>query len=155
MDQSVAGFLKHTKTLIFNTKRELFSGAGRVKSHAGFYLRNARENVVRLSGLLGKNSKTWLGIFSSEIFNLQSKVTRQVALLIQRQGKEIETLARQVSLLDPRNVLSRGFSITLHNGKAVRRHVEVQPGDPLQTLIFDGTIYSTVTGVEPEQKKKL
>jgi exodeoxyribonuclease VII large subunit len=57
---------------------------------------------------------------------------------------------RHVSMLDPKNILARGFSITLRQGKAVRSMADIQPEDLLTTVLFDGTVKSVVTGVNAE-----
>ncbi|MEI7982488.1 MAG: exodeoxyribonuclease VII large subunit [Bacteroidota bacterium] len=147
-DRSVAVFLKHTRALLLHSGRELFSRADRVKSHTGFYLRNALGNVVRLSGLLEKNAKTRLLVSSLATSVLQSGLFRLAGLLFDNLDKELTALDRLLSLLDPRKVLARGFSITLNGGKPLHTHHEVHPGDHLETIIYDGTVHSTVTGME-------
>ena len=54
----------------------------------------------------------------------------------------VNGLENSVRLLDPRNVLKRGFSITLVNGKAVTDESEVNSGEAITTLLYNGTIKS-------------
>jgi exodeoxyribonuclease VII large subunit len=49
--------------------------------------------------------------------------------------------------LDPVNVLKRGFSYTLVNGKLVRSVEQVSYGDELQTFLADGRLSSTVSAI--------
>jgi exodeoxyribonuclease VII large subunit len=46
--------------------------------------------------------------------------------------------------MSPQNVLKRGYSITLLNGKAVKSFENVKANDPLETIVFDGKIHSIV-----------
>jgi exodeoxyribonuclease VII large subunit len=46
--------------------------------------------------------------------------------------------------MSPENVLQRGYSITLLNGKAIKGFEEVQPGDTINTTILEGNIKSIV-----------
>ena len=46
---------------------------------------------------------------------------------------------------DPQILLSRGYSITLKNGRAVRNAADLQPGDEIETRVEHGIIRSTVT----------
>ena len=46
--------------------------------------------------------------------------------------------------MSPENVLQRGYSITLLNGKAIKNFEEIQPGDTINTTIFEGNITSIV-----------
>ena len=45
---------------------------------------------------------------------------------------------------DPQRLLSRGYSITLLNGRAVRDPQQLKAGDVLETRVEKGTIKSTV-----------
>jgi len=59
-------------------------------------------------------------------------------------SKTIEHLEMQVSLLDPVNVLKRGYSITYLRGKAVRDTASVKKDDIIDTRLGDGSITSIV-----------
>ena len=45
---------------------------------------------------------------------------------------------------DPQLLLSRGYSITLKDGKAVRDATQLKPGDEIETRVEHGTIRSVV-----------
>ncbi len=60
------------------------------------------------------------------------------------QQHHLESLALQLQSFDPQLLLSRGYSITLHQGKAVRDPQQLQPGDEIETRIEKGTIKSIV-----------
>jgi exodeoxyribonuclease VII large subunit len=47
-------------------------------------------------------------------------------------------------MLDPQNILNRGYSITTFNGKAVKDYKQIKPGDKINTKIKRGIILSTV-----------
>ena len=47
-------------------------------------------------------------------------------------------------MLDPINVLKRGFSITLYEGKALKSYTQVKPADKITTLLADGRLESEV-----------
>ena len=46
--------------------------------------------------------------------------------------------------MSPENVLKRGYSITLLNGRAVKSFTDVKPGDIIRTDILKGQISSVV-----------
>ena len=68
----------------------------------------------------------------------------QTGQLVMKQGLRINHAEQQLRLLDPVNVLKRGYSITYHNGKTVRDILEVEIGDELRTRLFNGTVCSEV-----------
>ncbi|MGN1264163.1 MAG: exodeoxyribonuclease VII large subunit [Prevotella sp.] len=53
-------------------------------------------------------------------------------------------LSQRTSALDPALLLKRGYSITLHNGRAVRDAGELKPGDKIETRLNKGKIKSEV-----------
>ena len=55
----------------------------------------------------------------------------------------------QLSALNPRQVLNRGYSIsTTKDGKVIKTVKDVQPGQEIITSLNDGTINSTIDKVE-------
>lgn len=50
--------------------------------------------------------------------------------------------------MDPINVLKRGFSITYLNGKAVKDVSQLEEGAAINTMLFSGTIDSTITKIK-------
>jgi len=147
--RTISLFLKHTTNLISTTRRELLSHARRVKTHSGFYIRNARNQVKLVSRSLRKNTTLLLGASATATSGLKPILKKETAVFFQQLGHEIDIRAKQVSMLDPKNVLARGFSITLFQDKAIRSPHVVRPGDPIKTITFDGIIESTVTTIQP------
>jgi exodeoxyribonuclease VII large subunit len=56
----------------------------------------------------------------------------------------LESLTLKLQGFDPQLLLSRGYSITLHNGRAVRDPKQLKPGDEIETRVEHGTIRSVV-----------
>ena len=52
--------------------------------------------------------------------------------------------AAHTGLQDPTLLLSRGYSITLHNGRAVRDPLALKAGDEIETRLEKGTIKSII-----------
>ena len=56
----------------------------------------------------------------------------------------LESLSLKLQGFDPQLLLSRGYSITLHNGRAVRDPRQLKVGDEIETKVEHGTIQSVV-----------
>ena len=56
----------------------------------------------------------------------------------------LESLSLKLQGFDPQLLLSRGYSITLHNGQAVRDPQLLQPGDEIETRVEKGTLRSVI-----------
>ncbi len=67
---------------------------------------------------------------------------------LDRQTQRLTMHAASLRLLDPVTTMARGWSITRDsNGNVVRSTSDVKQGDSLGTLVADGSISSTVEGV--------
>ena len=65
-------------------------------------------------------------------------------LRLSEASHRLEMLDQRVRLLDPSLLLKRGYSITLHNGRAVRSAGELKAGDVITTRFAEGEIESKV-----------
>jgi exodeoxyribonuclease VII large subunit len=67
--------------------------------------------------------------------------------LLDKEQKYLVNIDKTINALDPVNVLKRGYSITLFNGKALINSQEVKKGDQIETLVSSGKISSTVSNL--------
>lgn len=76
-------------------------------------------------------------------------LTQSLAPLTERhmtaERHRLDMLAQRAKALDPTLLLRRGYSITLHQGRAVRDAGELKPGDEIVTRLATGSITATVT----------
>lgn len=69
--------------------------------------------------------------------NVKSDFTKESLLLL--------NLEKNTELLNPKNILRRGFSITLYDGKSVKNINQIKLGDPIETILFEGYVESKIT----------
>jgi exodeoxyribonuclease VII large subunit len=77
--------------------------------------------------------------------NLNSQFYKAVAGEVKEKKKSLQTIEKTVRNLSPENVLKRGYSITLVNGKAIHSPGQLNEGDLIKTILHVGTISSVVT----------
>ena len=83
------------------------------------------------------------------------RIVRRVPQYFDDRERELDNAATRVRLLDPRNVLARGWSITrTATGRVVRSVNEVASGDVIVTLVADGTVVSTISEIRTESESK-
>ncbi len=70
--------------------------------------------------------------------------------LTSAESSKIKLLENQLRLLNPVNTLKRGYSITYHEGKPVRKASALKEGDTLDTHLYQGKIISIVKSKEDE-----
>lgn len=81
------------------------------------------------------------------LFQLDT-ITNNLRPLLKRymmqESHQLEMLGQRIKALDPQVLLLRGYSITLHDGKAVRDVKKLKSGDEIETRVAYGTIKSIV-----------
>lgn len=71
--------------------------------------------------------------------------------LLRAEKKNLATIQEKLRLVDPQNILKRGYSLTTVNGKIVKSVTQIQTGDRLETKLSDGTVESTVEKIRPKE----
>ncbi|HAM51648.1 MAG TPA: exodeoxyribonuclease VII large subunit [Nitrospiraceae bacterium] len=80
-----------------------------------------------------------------------NKLKLSVRSLFQAQENRLKHVEQGLRLLDPVNVLKRGYSITYLNTKAVKDISALTEGDIIQTKLYHGLINSRVEDLNEEQ----
>jgi len=68
--------------------------------------------------------------------------------MLSMESMTVEQLETKINLLDPVNVLNRGYSITYVNGKAIKTTATVNKSDIINTRLYDGIITSIVETIK-------
>ena len=115
-------FQSVTRNMLQKNKNDLKFEVQSLLQQSVFRFRNERQKHIQL---LQKLSSGTLHFFKSK-------------------KTEVETVNKNIHNMSPENVLKRGYSITLLNGKSVKNAESVKPGDILNTTLFQGNIKSIV-----------
>ena len=78
---------------------------------------------------------------------LSKRLEAAEASRLERSSLSLDKYASQLFALGPFNILGRGYSITQHNGKAVRTSKELRPGDTVRLTFASGTAEAEITKV--------
>ena len=120
---------------------------------------------VLADGLLRDNRFT-LDIISQRLARVPALITsehsrvfahlREIRSLtrhrMRRMADGLDHIDKSLRLLDPANVLKRGYSITRHRGKVVRDAVGLRKGDVIDTRLHRGVVTSII-GEKKEVRK--
>lgn len=120
---------------------------------------NMNERMVRCATMriemqkmrLARLSERLPAVFSlvkvkreADLDALNSRLITSVRQFFDRQAHRLDMLGQRAAALDPKLLLSRGYSITIHNGKAVRDKDTLKPGDEIETIFEKGKVKSIV-----------
>ena len=83
-------------------------------------------------------------VSQAEMTQLEQRLQTALERRITSERHRLEILEEKVHSLDPTLLLKRGYSITLHNGKAVKDPKALQKGDTIETRLAHGIIHSEI-----------
>ena len=155
-DESVLDMVSHTRVktptaaaalLIDHLKGvlETIEGAQSVISHY------AQQKLSAINYQLSTISEAIPRLFSIVKARQEAKIDTlytRLPMLIERrltsESHRLQLIDEKLKALDPTLLLARGYSITLHNGKAVKDASQLPPGTEIETRLAKGTVHSTV-----------
>jgi len=113
-------------------------------NHANFLLNQDILKIKKGSNHIVASYFQNIGLSKIKIFDRANNFVNSENLVISNIEKKIE-------LLDPNNVMKRGYSITSINGRVLKKLNEVKDGDVLKTMISDGNIISTIKQINKSE----
>lgn len=111
-------------------------------------LKDERHKLQGMAQKLAFMPLRTVTISQNRLVLLQRDLENRVKQLIQSEDGKLVNSEQAVRLLDPANVLRRGYSITHLNGKTVKDASLVKRGDVIKTRVHSGEITSIVEHVK-------
>lgn len=109
-------------------------------------LNHVKVSLSNLTRQASKEASTSLSLLKVQLSGLANSCLQQHQLKLQHSEHQIE-------LLKPEQVLKRGYSITRIRGKSVQQVQDVNSGDEIETVIYNGKLKSIVTSLHEEENK--
>jgi len=117
----------------------------RVVRTAERYLKAESHNIDGYSQRLHSLSFRFAASLKSRLEALETNVRIHVKQSMRSAAERLGSLEYLVRILDPENVLRRGYSLTHHNGRIIRDASLLRKGDIVETKVANGTFYSSIT----------
>ena len=145
---------------------DLLSLGDRIQKSVILRLEQEKNLLTSLSAYIPQYALRLLASSDSKLTSLQHRVELKTAdliaqnrLLLDRKSDQLSALVNQqlqqqqnnlklietkLQLLDPQQLLKKGYSFTTHNGKLVTSITQLTPGDTISTTLSDGIVDSVV-----------
>ncbi len=104
----------------------------------------SENDIVRASGMLLRNN-------SNRVVFLNEKLSKASGTIIKFAIERVSGLEKELSHLNPVNVLRRGYTITSHNGKVIKDHRILSHGDTIITHFEKGIAESLVNNIKDKE----
>lgn len=112
-------------------------------------LASENQHLMRLGGTLRSFSTKILQKDQYMLSALLNRLQTGTKRYFEKETRDLDHHRERIRLLNPEQILKRGFSITLLNGKSIKTEKEVRPGDLISTRLYKGSIESQV---QPKKK---
>lgn len=99
--------------------------------------------------LHGRDPRVLLKLSETRLAGLSKRLALPLPRQIRDRQRDLHQLGSRLNAVSPLAVLGRGYSISFHQGQALRSITSLQPGDTMQTRLRDGDVVSTVTALTP------
>ena len=87
-----------------------------------------------------------------DIASLKEELDDSLKDLLEYQKQEVEKYSKQLEILNPKAILSRGYSISLdENGKPIRSIKDIKERQQIKTILENGEFTSEVIKIEGEK----
>lgn len=136
--------IRYVETLFYNERYQ-------IEQIEHSYLLNATQLLTRKKHQLGQLEQA-CQLGTTHLLSQQKAVLENLCKLMRLsskqlltiKNKELENLEEKIGLLHPNNVLKRGYSITVLNGKALTHATFARAGDQLTTVLYEGKVISEI-----------
>ena len=120
-----------------------------IRASTALFEKEARR-LVESSQVISWNSKALLATQRHQLSSTIGHLQLASMQLLKDKTTELHNIQRLLQLADPKQLLKRGFSITKVNGRALTENSAVEVGDEIETVLYEGTLYSKITRKNPE-----
>lgn len=134
------------------TATELISLEERMVSESGSRLLKEQTDLFSLSKELVHQSSLMVQKEMADVQQFSGKMKYGVRHLLQHQSHVLENRAQFIQMVSPVNILKRGYTLTLKDGKIITSLQGLSLDDVIETRFRDGSSTSVVTGIKkPEE----
>lgn len=113
-----------------------------------FRLSSERELLVTTKRDILRSTKELMKEEKNELDRIAISFQKDSQRFFNTQFEQLKNLEKIVQLVDPMNVVKRGYTITNVNGKILKSVEQIKEGDILNTFTADGNIDSQVTKIK-------
>ncbi len=115
-----------------------------VKPSVSKILEQQELRIRHLNKFLVSNSNNYLIKKGMKLSNFTPDLKFRCKMITDNENSNLNFFYKSVDLINPVNVLKRGYSITYKNGKVLKGSKDILNGDIINTILFDGEISSVV-----------
>lgn len=142
--KSAATLLKQlTANITLSGRNDMRLFFSKIRYSSNQLIENSHDKIDILGGNINRSSKNKFDRYQSILIELKARIARSAQQKTRLATEQITTFESIIKILNPENVLQRGYSITLLNGKLINSKTKFKLGDQLLTKTEHLAIAST------------
>jgi exodeoxyribonuclease VII large subunit len=140
---------KNSATIFLNHEKNKVSTAQiALKNNYNNTFNLQQEHFIYLQKTLQNVSLRNLKLNREKISDLAASLPKKITRITEQAAQRIQVVEKHVSILDPKNILKRGYSITRFEGNVISNKEALKNGMNIETELFDFNINSTIENFE-------
>ncbi len=144
-DHISKNFKPLVKNAILTNENQLSKIAHLVENQTKNYLKSKDHQLIQFTHSLNNSSQNLILEKKQELNQYKLKLAQELRFLFKEEKNKLSLMDKTKELLDPKNILQKGYSITTINGKAVKDAEALNDGDIITTQFSNGKVDSIVT----------
>jgi exodeoxyribonuclease VII large subunit len=145
---TVRFFKSVTLSRLINSKNGIENELRSLFRQSTYFLQRKREREINQGILLLKNGfKRVLLSRRQHIESAKTDILHKTMNFINDNKKTLDHIEKNIDLMNPVNVLNRGYSITMANGRILKTVEDAAEGDLLKTILPDGNVISITNSI--------
>jgi exodeoxyribonuclease VII large subunit len=144
----ISGLKRNTQLQLLNGHQQVRQTGLIFRKDVITYLNRSKAVVDQSVFQIRRGARLAFAGFTQNIDLAKIKLFDRGLNFIKNEKRGIEVIEKNIALMSPENVLRRGYSITMINGKVLQKVEDVGADDELITIISDGQISSVVNKIK-------
>lgn len=137
-------FRSVAKNILINSQNDVNRQIQSLSQQSRFRIKNEKDYLASVGEDLKRGAYSLYYSENQNIIQLGLNIKKDVVTQIRHVSLILNNAEKNLANISPKNVMKRGYSITLLNGKSIRSFEQVKKGELLNTLVYEGSIHSTV-----------
>ena len=140
-----------TGSSLQRSKHQIVNLSASTVRQSQFRFRHETMAVDRELGKLSTSATKKIADNAKQLTLLPTVLSKDFQLVMMQHRFNLDNSEKNISNMSPINVLKRGYSISLHKGKAITDATLLKTGDHIETLLAHGRIESVVTATKTDE----
>lgn len=147
-------FKSASKQALLENKNTLISKSKDLRHGSREIIQNHNNRLQYLSQGIRINAKHFFAVERTKLSDIQEDLPSELKSIFTNNQNLLERLEDKLRLVDPVNVLKRGYSITSYKGQTISEKNKPKEGDEIEINSFDLNLKTTVKSVTSKKNER-